>query len=131
LTDTDDDELVVAAQRMIDDDSRATVSAWPRAAALLARQALERALADYWHARLPGAERLNMRAQLNCAQVYLGRELAGELTYTWHALSRATHHHPYELDPTREELSSHVQSTGRLVKALAAKAAPARDRAAS
>ena len=130
MTDTED-ELVDAARRMIDDDSRSTVSAWPRAAALLARQALERALAGYWHTRLPGAERLNMRAQLNCAHIYLGREIAGELTYTWYALSRATHHHPYELDPTREELSSLVQSAGRLVKALAQKTVPADDRAAS
>ena len=126
-----EDDLIAAARQLLDDPTHATVSAWPRAAALLARQALERALADYWDSRLPGAERLNMRAQLNCAHIYLGGQLAGELTYTWYALSRATHHHPYELDPTREELSSLVQSASRLVKALAAKSVPADDRAAS
>ncbi len=130
MSDTEDD-LIAAARQMLDDPTRATVSAWPRAAALLARQSLERALADYWDSRLPGAGQLNMRTQLNCTHIYLGREVAGELTYTWYALSRATHHHPYELDPTREELSSLVQSASRLVNALAAKTAPAGDRAAS
>ena len=125
-----EDDLVVAARRLLDDSTRSTVSAWPRAAAVLARQALERGLEHYWEKRLPGAERLNMRAQLNCTHVYLGDHLAGELTYTWYALSRATHHHPYELDPTQEELSSLIESAGRLINALAAKAGPAGDRAA-
>jgi hypothetical protein len=104
---------------MLDDPTRSTVSAWPRAAALLARQALEAELTEYWREKLPGAERLNMRAQLNCAHSYLGRDLAGELSYTWHALSRATHHRPYELDLTREELASLITSSSRLITALA------------
>jgi hypothetical protein len=114
-----DDELIAASRRLLDDPTHSTVSAWARAAALLARQALEHALAGYWAVRLPGAERLTMRAQLNCAHMYLGRQLAGGLTYTWYALSRATHHHPYELDPTREELASLIESASLLVKALA------------
>ena len=120
------DSLIAAAWRMLDDPTRSTVSAWPRAAALLARQALEAALTEYWREKLPGAERLNMRAQLNCAHSYLGRDLAGELSYTWHALSRATHHHPYELDLTREELASLITSSDRLITALATAGKPGR-----
>lgn len=104
---------------MLDDPTRSTVSAWPRAAALLTRQALERAFTTYWRTKLPGAERLSMRAQFDCAETYLGRELAGEMSYTWHALSRATHHHPYDLDPTRDELASLVASSDRLIRMLA------------
>ncbi len=126
-----EDDLIATARQLLDDPTHATVSAWPRAAALLARQALERALADYWDSRLPGAERLNMRAQLNCAQIYLGAQLAGELTYTWYALSRATHHHPYELDPTRDELASLIGSADRAIRTVAAKTAPTSDRLAS
>lgn len=99
-------ELVEQARRLLEEPTPATVSGWSRAAALLARQALELQLREFWSVRLAGAERLNMRAQLNCARVYLDSEIAGELAYAWYALSRATHHHPYELDPTREELAS-------------------------
>jgi hypothetical protein len=59
-----------------------------------------------------------MRAQLNCARVYLDRETAGQLSYAWHALSRATHHRPYELDPTREELESLLATTRSALQRL-------------
>jgi predicted component of type VI protein secretion system len=107
---------------MLDDPRRSTVSAWPRAAALLARQALEAGLAAVWGTRAPGVEHLNMRAQLSCARVYLDADLAGELSYTWHALSRATHHHPYELDPTHDELASLLSAAERVIHCLARQA---------
>lgn len=103
---------------MLDEPDSQTVSAWSRAAALLARQALETALADYWRSRAPGVEDINMRAQLNCARLYLAPGLAGDLSYAWHALSRATHHHPYELDPTREELANLLAQCDALLEAL-------------
>jgi len=120
LTEPEGDPLLDAAQRMLEEPSRGTVSAWPRAVALLARQRLEAALGELWRARLPGAEQLTMRAQLACARSQLGPELAGELAYTWHALSRATHHHHYELDPTREELATLLSAVRRLVGQLRA-----------
>lgn len=108
-------DLLAEARLMLDDPRRSTVSAWPRAATLLARQAVETELAAYWAIRAPGVERLNMRAQLGCARAYLSPYLSGELAYTWHGLSRATHHHPYELDPTRDELASLLRAAQRLV----------------
>jgi len=54
---------------------------------------------------------LDLRAYLSWA------DPAGEVTFTWHALPRATHHHAYELDPTREERSSLVAAARRLVAA--------------
>jgi hypothetical protein len=113
------DGLLTEAQRMLDEASPATVAIWPRAVALLTRQALEEALRSYWADHAPGAERLTMRAQLTCLRAYLSSaDLARDVTFTWHALSRATHHHAYELDPTREELSSLVATTRRLVSAI-------------
>jgi hypothetical protein len=110
------DDLLAEAQRMLDEASTATVAVWPRAVALLARQALEDALRSYWAEHAPGVERLTMRAQLTCLRAYLSSaSLASEVTFTWHALSRATHHHVYELEPTREELSSLVAAARRLV----------------
>jgi hypothetical protein len=67
---------------------------------------------------VPGVESPNMRAKLNCARLHLPSALAGDLSYTWHALSRATHHHPYELDPTREELGALLGLCVALVQAL-------------
>jgi hypothetical protein len=110
--------LLDEARRLIDDTSTATVSVWPRAAALLARQALEETLTRFWLGAAPGVERLPMRAQLSCLRAYhVPPQLAADVTFTWHALSRATHHHPYELDPTREELASLIAATQRLVDA--------------
>lgn len=114
-------QLLGEARRLMDDPSPGTASAWPRAAALLTRQALEHALDVLWRAKAPGVEHLTMRAQLSCLCVYLAPpELAREVAWTWHALSQATHHHPYELDPTRDELASLIASTERLVAAIGA-----------
>lgn len=119
------DDLLTEAQRMLDEASRATVAVWPHAAALLARQALEEALRSYWAEHAPGVERLNMRAQLICLRAYLPADgLARETAFTWHALSRATHHRPYELDPTREELSSLIAAARRLVATVSGKHRP-------
>jgi hypothetical protein len=115
------DDLLTEAQRMLDEATTATVAVWPRAVALLTRQALEDALRSYWAERAPGVERLTMRAQLTCLRAYMtSPELVRDVTFTWHALSRATHHHAYELDPTREELSSLVTTTRRLVASVGA-----------
>jgi hypothetical protein len=113
-------DLVDEARRLLDGAPAGTVSAWPRAAAVLARQQLEQALEDFWAARVPGMDYVNRRAQLSCLDGYLdNRQLAADLKYTWHALTRATHHHPYELDPTREELASLLTATQRVTAELA------------
>ncbi len=104
---------------MLDEAEPSTVSAWSRASALLARQALEGSLKEFWLRQAPGVERLNMRTQLNCLRSYLAdAALADDINFTWHALSRATHHHPYELDPTADELRSLVSSATRIVASL-------------
>jgi hypothetical protein len=85
---------------------------------VLARQALEDALKGFWAQRAPDVAWLNMRAQLNCLGVLAAPDLARDMTFAWHELSRATHHHPYELDPTHEELGSLVAASQRLVDAI-------------
>ena len=87
------------ARRLLDESTRGTVSSWPRAVALLTRQDLEDALDAYWQAREPELRWANMRTQLGCLRIYADERLAGETSWLWHTLSRATHHHPYELDP--------------------------------
>ena len=119
------EQLVAEARRLLDETPPGTVSAWPRAAALLCRQALEGTLAQLWRTKAPSLRFTPMRAQLACLPSYLpSAVLARDVTFTWHALSRATHHHPYELDPTREELDSLITTTRRLVASVAACAQP-------
>ena len=110
------ESLLAAARELVEQPRGATTGLWPRAAALLARRALEDALDALWARRAPGLERASARAQLTCLPDYLpDRELAAETAYAWAALSRACHHHAYELGPTAEELRAHFAAVERLL----------------
>ncbi len=99
-------EVVAAARNLMERTDPSTAGLWPRATALLARQALESALDDFWKkVREPGMAQCSMKAQLLCLPHYLGDEaLAERASYAWAGLSRACHQHPYELSPTSAEL---------------------------
>lgn len=114
--------LVRQARRVVE---KGSVGAWPRAAALLARQALEAAMDQLWAARAPEVAELSARAQLTCLPEYLrDRELAGEVAFTWSVLSDACHAHAYEMGPTAEELEDRFKVVDRLVERLVAAAGP-------
>lgn len=116
--------LLNEAQRLVEEAPAGTVSAWPRAAALLARQELEASLETFWGETVLGMTRAPARARMSCLRFYLHDEpLAADLTYTWTALTRATHHHPYELDPTRAEVLSLIEATRRITIGLNAELA--------
>lgn len=87
---------------------------WPRAVALLARQAIEGTLFDLWRAVSPGVEAAPMRAQLLVLRRTIAPSLAAETEYAWAALSRACHHHPYELVPTANELGAWTETADEL-----------------
>jgi hypothetical protein len=114
------EELLAAARRLVERPDAATVGVWPRAAALLARQALELALAGLWAARPAGAglDHSSMRSQLLCLTAYLDGDAATRAAYLYAALSRACHYHPYELAPTATELTRWLNETADLVKLL-------------
>lgn len=98
-------ELLNAARTMVRQSRPGTAGLWPRAAALLGRQALEAALDELWSRKQPGIERASMRCQLLCMPTILAeRDLVGRAAHAWIALTHACHHHPYELPPTAEEL---------------------------
>ena len=98
-------ELLASARSMIERPAKTTAGLWPRAAALLARQALEVALKTYWSAKSSGTEEVSMRAQLLCLEAMIGDDdIARRAHGAWGALSRACHYHAYELAPTSEEL---------------------------
>jgi hypothetical protein len=84
-----------------------TAGLWPRAGALLAGQALEATLDRLWDVQGVDLHRCPIRTQLICLRTYLGdADLAARAGLTWSALSRACHHHAYELAPTATELQA-------------------------
>ena len=99
-------ELLSLARALLSRSDAKTAGLWPRASALLARQALEAGLDGYWTSRGIAFETRSGRAKLICLAQYLAdRELAGRVHQAWAALSDACHHHAYELAPTVAELA--------------------------
>ena len=113
-------ELLAGADLLLSDRRSSAVGVWPRAAALLARQAIETAMVEFWMVRAPGLEWCSTHAQLLCLPDYVrDREIAESASHAWTSLSRICHHHPYELLPTGPELRVLLETTRRLVTALA------------
>lgn len=108
--------LVGLARATIQDSSPELIGIWPRAAAILARQALEIALDQFWSKVAPGVENASARAQLICLGEYIDPQLASRIRYTWHGLSVACHHHAYELPPTAAELDSWLSDIENLLE---------------
>ena len=126
------EELLAAARRLVEHPDAGTAGVWPRAAALLARRALEQAMAGLWAGR-PGAAGLSdgtMRSQLLCLTAYVDDDLATRAAYLSAALSRACHYHPYELAPIASELTRWLSETADVVALLRTRAGepPRRDR---
>ena len=78
-----------------------------RAAAWLARTALELLVIARLDARGVDARRATMRSQLSCLRI-LDPEFAGEAGIIWVGLSRCCHHHAYELAPSAAEVKHHL-----------------------
>ena len=94
----------------------ATRGRWPRVAAVLGRQALEDALLRLWAGSAPGVEASSMRAQLLCLGSYTDGNLADRVSYAYGGLTRACHHHPYELSPTATEIGGWLDDVAALVE---------------
>src|ERR1700734_1117080 len=111
------EELLAAARRLVERPDAVTDGVWPRAAALLARQALEVAMAAPWAARPHsiGLSECSMRSQLLCLTDCLDKDTATRAAYLFAALSRACHYHSYELAPTATELTRWLNETAQLV----------------
>lgn len=107
-------ELLEAADELLARPPDQMAGRWPRAVALLSRQAIEGSLFDLWRAVGPGVEAAPMRAQLLVLRREVIPSLAAEAEYAWAALSRACHHHPYELVPTAAELGQWLEAAGAL-----------------
>jgi hypothetical protein len=114
----DSAELLGAAERMLSSAPPEGSAHWPRTCALLTRLALESAMDRYWSRVLPSAARCSMRPQLLLLPRYAGDEGATLAREAWLGLSRAAHHHAYELAPTAGELREWHSEVRRLVDLL-------------
>jgi len=107
---SDTHDVLQLARDLLRRAEPSTAGLWPRAAALLTRQALEEAVDAYWAARQLPLGSLPTHAQLVCMRMMTTDEtLPARLHEAWGALSRACHHHPYELAPTVGELGGWIQ----------------------
>ena len=107
-------ELLPAADELLATPLDSMAGRWPRAVALLTRQAIEGILFDLWRTVSPGVEAAPMRAQLLVLRQSIAPAVAAETEYAWAALSQACHQHPYELVPTAEELGAWVNAADEL-----------------
>jgi hypothetical protein len=118
-------ELLDGAELILREPRYSVAGVWPRAVALLTRQAIEVATREFWMVRAPGLEWCSMHAQLICLPDYVrDREIAESASHAWNSLSRVCHHHPYELLPTAAELRVLLDTSRRLVSALATDGGP-------
>jgi len=113
-------DLLAASRGLLKRPAFAGVGGWSRAVALLARQALETALDDFWKASpaTAGLCRCSRKTQFTCLPFYLHPRLARDLGYVWSALSNVCHYHPYELAPTATELSGWIEAVATLLAAI-------------
>jgi hypothetical protein len=91
--------------RMLTSVIRGTRGCWPRACAWLLRYELEAAMDRYWQRVRPEiGQATAQQPKLLLLTHYAGPELGHRASYLWWALSRAGHHHCYELGVTAAEL---------------------------
>lgn len=111
MPETNDRPYLRAAQQLLEQPGKTGYRGWwPRAVVWLLRIQLERDIEEYLQARglapgdLPGRTRLLMlHGYLEPAQVQ-------HVASAWHGLSRAGHHHAYELAPAQAELRGWVEA---------------------
>jgi hypothetical protein len=102
-------DVLELARDLLSRSDPSTAGLWPRAAALLIRQALEESVDAYWTDRQLPLDSLPTQTQLVCLRMMTpDGSVPARVHEAWGALSRACHHHPYELAPTAAELAAWI-----------------------
>ena len=111
------------ARALLDHPPSTHPGLWERAAILLARQALEEALDDFWRARAPDLLNASMRAQLLCLGPLMNNDRdAADIDQLWGALSNACHFYAIQPTPAGSEVHAWLTDTQRLCQLLARRA---------
>ena len=106
----DVNQLLDHARTLLGKGGAGAEGIWPRASALLTRQALEAALASYWSRRdLAQLAHATARSQFICLSVLEDPGVASPVIMAWVELSNACHLHAYELAPTASELLGWIE----------------------
>lgn len=108
-------DLLTAARITVENPDAGLDDAWPRAAALLTRQALEQVIDAALAPRIPDLDGVSTRVKLACQTELTDPDSAHEAAWLWARLSTACHHHPYELAPTGAELAAWIDRVAALV----------------
>lgn len=103
------------ADRLLGDPELVAEGVWPRACAWLIRLALEHALDAFWARHRPPVAEATRRAQLIVLTRTVDPDLGRRCAELWQTLSRAAHHHAYELAPTAVELRSWLDAARDVV----------------
>lgn len=111
-------ERLAAVDRLLDGEVTAAGGVWSRATAWILRLALEQAVDDLWDRLAPALARCPMRAQLLALRTYAGPDTAAAVAALWSALSRAAHHHDYDLAPAVADLRRWREQTATLSSVL-------------
>ena len=117
-------DLLAAAHLVLEDRSAAWGTSWGRAAAFLARQALEQAVAGAWASDLAELAGASFSDQFACLRVLVGEEAALGARQVWSALCVACHAHPYDLAPALAEVADLLEGARSAVTALQVALAP-------
>ncbi|MEO3743107.1 hypothetical protein [Plantactinospora sp. B5E13] len=111
-------QFLDAAARLMTAPTPSTRRCWQRGSACLTRIALEHGLRGFWQRQAPSVLGCRMRQQLIVLSSLLDAETARTARAAWYGLSRAMHHHTYELAPTVAELDSWHRDVTRLLDRL-------------
>jgi hypothetical protein len=107
-----------AVDRLLDGTVTDADGLWSRATVWILRLALEQSVDELWLRVAPELARCPMRAQLLALRVFAGPQTAAEVATVWAALSRAAHHHDYELAPSVTELRRWREQTATIAAVL-------------
>lgn len=111
-------ELLDAADRLMMRPPASMRECWPRSCAGLIRVALEQGLEGFFQGAAPSLVGRARRHQLIALPQFLHPAPAREVSAVWNGLSRAMHHHVYELPPTLAELREWHGSVARILPKL-------------
>lgn len=109
------DELIHHARAVLAGERGIPASQTTRAAAILARQALEDTTKRLCEAAGADLTRANERSRLIALRSLAGGTVADLASTAWWGLSRLCHHHAYELTPTTGEVAHLVDLVATLV----------------
>jgi hypothetical protein len=98
------EELIAAAEGLVDGSKILPGQSWPYAAAVLARQALEVKVREIWATSHTEMLEANTASQLIGLRLSHDADAVGRLKLAWTGLSRTLHNTGHELPPTAEEL---------------------------